>query len=130
MDTSETYIKMCDCGEIQGQWKPTGSDFMWNKATGRKTYIMVERLEAPDYNEDRFIWLPRQDQLQEMLGDFKKCIKLISSVSLVNQGIIYKMGEYLYCDNSTSMEQLWLAFVMKEKYNKIWNGENWTKEDE
>jgi len=27
-----------------------------------------------------------------------------------------------------SMEQLWLAFVMKEKYNKIWNGENWIKE--
>jgi len=25
----------------------------------------------------------------------------------------------------TSMEQLWLAFVMKEKYNKVWNGKEW-----
>jgi hypothetical protein len=24
-----------------------------------------------------------------------------------------------------SWEQLWLAFVMKEKYNKVWNGEDW-----
>jgi len=25
-----------------------------------------------------------------------------------------------------SMEQLWLAFCMAEKYNKTWNGETWT----
>jgi len=25
-------------------------------------------------------------------------------------------------------EQLWLAFVMKEKYDKVWNGDDWTKE--
>ena len=24
-----------------------------------------------------------------------------------------------------SMEQLWLAFVMKKKYGKVWNGEEW-----
>jgi len=23
------------------------------------------------------------------------------------------------------MEQLWLAFVMKEKHNKTWNGKDW-----
>ncbi len=27
----------------------------------------------------------------------------------------------------TSMEQLWLAFVMKELYSKQWNGNNWIK---
>jgi len=27
-----------------------------------------------------------------------------------------------------SMEQLWLAFVMKELYNKQWSGEEWVKE--
>jgi predicted Abi (CAAX) family protease len=27
----------------------------------------------------------------------------------------------------TSMEQLWLAFVMKEQYNKVWNGKDWIK---
>ena len=27
-----------------------------------------------------------------------------------------------------TQEQLWLAFIMKEKYNKVWNGEDWIKE--
>ena len=26
-----------------------------------------------------------------------------------------------------SWEQLWLAFVMKEKFNKIWDGEKWSE---
>jgi hypothetical protein len=29
--------------------------------------------------------------------------------------------------DEASPEQLWLAFVMKEKYNKVWNGEDWVK---
>jgi len=28
----------------------------------------------------------------------------------------------------TSIEQLWLAFVMHEKYQKIWNNEKWIKD--
>ena len=28
-------------------------------------------------------------------------------------------------DSDASMEQLWLAFVMKEKFNKTWDGEKW-----
>jgi len=27
-----------------------------------------------------------------------------------------------------SMEQLWLAFIMSEKYGKVWNGDDWVKE--
>ena len=27
--------------------------------------------------------------------------------------------------NFPLMEQLWLAFVMKEKFGKVWNGEDW-----
>jgi hypothetical protein len=28
-----------------------------------------------------------------------------------------------------SFVELWLAFVMKEKYNKIWNGKDWVKNE-
>ena len=28
----------------------------------------------------------------------------------------------------SSFEQLWLVFVMKEKYGKTWNGQDWVKE--
>jgi len=29
--------------------------------------------------------------------------------------------------NCNSMNELWLAFVMHEKYQKIWTGEKWVK---
>lgn len=28
----------------------------------------------------------------------------------------------------TTWEQLWLAFTMKERFNKVWNGEDWEGE--
>jgi hypothetical protein len=41
-------------------------------------------------------------------------------------------GDYIfvatdYAKQFASSEQLWLAFVMEEKYGKIWNGEGWVK---
>ena len=33
-----------------------------------------------------------------------------------------------YIKSLVSMEQLWLAFVMKELHGKVWDGENWRKE--
>ena len=32
-----------------------------------------------------------------------------------------------YVTSNCSMEQLWLAFVMQEKYKKTWDGEKWIK---
>ena len=75
-------------------------------------------------------WLLRQDQLQEMLDDpisdywhysnhpnYKRHCGLICDINNFASRI-----DTIYAD---SMEQLWLAFVMKEKYNKKWNGETW-----
>lgn len=28
-----------------------------------------------------------------------------------------------------SIEQLWLAFVMHKKYGKVWDGQEWVKEE-
>lgn len=82
-------------------------------------------------NEEDYIqstkstWLPTQAQLQEMLGkDFRK-------VLLARMGNGEYMGldgfvEFAYEDaDSTSMESLWLAFVMKELYQKQWTGSEW-----
>lgn len=37
------------------------------------------------------------------------------------------MSEYEYPKQFVSMEQLWLAFIMKNEYHKIWSGEDWIK---
>lgn len=140
MDTSETYIKMCEkAAEIQAlkpkkdeynynEWSDfsVGSVFWDERVVVIGTINQLEGIcdDCVRHTSKNLIWLPRQDQLQEMLniklesmlGDFYNAI-----------GVLWEAGwtlreEY---EQFTSMEQLWLAFVMKEKYNKIWDGESW-----
>jgi len=141
VDTSETYIKMCEkARRIQDYWlteecsEAESSEYgglFWNKQT-REVFITTEWDEW-----EHSIWLPRQDQLQEMVA-----IPKTASLPTVTQLILfYRFWEredgaqgLPYFAYFTSMEQLWLAFVMKEKYNKIWNGDEWidkriTKQD-
>ena len=66
--------------------------------------------------DNEFIILFRQDQLQEMFGYNKRSLRLIEMFSDFAFDNIKHFKSY---------EQLWLAFVMKEKYNKVWNGYDW-----
>ena len=84
---------------------------------------ILESSPGYEYNEDEitsihnlnFIWLPRQDQLLDMVDEF-----LISS------------GETGYCVENKlfrcfadTLEQALMKFVMRNKFNKMWNFENW-----
>ena len=67
----------------------------------------------------------RQDQSQEMLAEDWDEQLLIADVlrSASNEsGIDW--------DAIDSHEKMWLAFVMYEKFNKTWNGEDWISEKE
>jgi len=67
-----------------------------------------------------FIWLPRQDQLQEMVKDNYDCVydmNLDFTMWWQQISIAHK--------KEMSLEQLWLGFMMQEKYKKIWDGKNW-----
>lgn len=155
MDTSEEYIKMCEkATEIQKQWVPQMGDFFQGRwadntthihcvnygykldgdgffvaMTGREPDMNYEYYTYPQYN---CVWLPRQDQLQEIMN-------------IEYDMLVYEFVEYLCGDTGghggnrfadehvygkfNSYEQLWLAFVMEEKYNKVWNGEDWVIPD-
>jgi len=68
------------------------------------------------------VWLPRQDQLQNIISPYLQ--ELLDTICEKDGDIGYQfMHEY----DLNSMEQLWLAFVMKEKYKKTWDGEQWTQ---
>jgi len=88
------------------------------------------RAESMCNGERDWIELPTQDQLQEMLGnELGELLELLNKYSLYyidDNGI---RSDFWFVHRLTSMEQLWLAFVMKEKYGKVWNGENWIKEE-
>ncbi len=114
MDTSETYIKMCDTEEIQKIWEPQDHDFYFLNKTGVEVITEGDAV-LPHYGWAT--WLPRQDQLQAMIkhGIYESLVILESKM---RQDIGY-WGQF------TSWEQLWLAFCMAEKFNKYWDGEEW-----
>lgn len=76
------------------------------------------------YKLEDVVWLPRQDQLQEMIV---KVVDYETTAEL--EGKFHKFLVWLDEWDFASMEQLWLAFVMKEKYNKSWNGKEWVEND-
>ena len=85
-----------------------------------KTGLWLDIVNTDNYKRAWPLW--EQDQLQEMVINF--------GYGHRNAGIL--IGLSLFSDkygyNDGSMEQLWLAFVMKEKFNKVWDdkGEQWT----
>ncbi|KKK58601.1 hypothetical protein LCGC14_3042760 [marine sediment metagenome] len=124
MDTSKQYIEMCDCPEIQEPKRSAGlvhGDYISPTQRPDQWDIVYDPSKALRYGLLECVWLPRQDQLQEMVG-YKGLPYLLTqtferSVNGESCNYTWNNGEHF-----TSMEQLWLAFVMKEKYDKVWNG--------
>ena len=151
MDTSVEFIKMCEKAvEVQELWKPDDGDFIahWmpvpveNDSTkllekGCIHYDVVmnkwncnwieARITGAFYDlnlthPDKFyIWLPRQDQLQGMVVErWSSVFGMISAFyGWIKSPCIDSVGFH------ASMEQLWLAFIVSEKYNKTWTGTEW-----
>ena len=139
MDTSKEYIKMVDCTEIQGC------------VFGEEGDVVVVRLELHGYNARQdyskgevcivgndgeydvtypstsdFIWLPRQDQLQEMLsGNWE-----LRSFPYTELGGFHRFELLIYADGvifaeGDSIEQVLLKGVMKERHGKVWRNNQW-----
>ena len=175
MDT--TFIKMADCPEMQGQWEPSGWDWVYCKTADADdpNPVMLSDYqtdggfyghEAPHCGEPQcsspvsngayrkgkynpnpsrnfkgeHVWLPTQSQLQEMVKDCDYWIELshyeITGLRALerSQGVEGEREEY-ECSFSrpnrssfSSMEQLWLAFVMGELHSKTWDGKEWVNE--
>ena len=128
MDTSETYIKQSDCPEIQGlvRYKPAVLTFF---DEGKKERPLRIGEDGSYFWGKKEIWLPRQDQLQEMVipEDEKDCLnKYIVLLDDFQDWVLNDCTGLEWAHlHAVTMEQLWLAFVMKEKFNKTWNGDKW-----
>ena len=118
MDTSKEYINMSKKAvEIQHDELHKGDYIEINE----KINLIANTMHYSPADLDNAIWLPRQDQLQEMVepkeyNSYRFVRKLNEFVDKYNAGEL---------TGNPSMEQLWLAFVMKEKYSKTWNGTDW-----
>lgn len=134
-DISETYMKMCEQAPIELKNESFPRDLVKHVVEGivvddRANFWSLKRIAVGKQATQLF----RQDQLQEMVGDYLTVRDYIL-------GIGYKLDEYplglqhtdpfvrKYIEVFTSMEQLWLAIVMWEKCRKVWDGSEWVKED-
>lgn len=75
---------------------------------------------------DTFVYLPRQDELQALC---RFCYSPWDLINMFQRYLSGGLGWWFGFSESNypkpSMEQLWLAFVMKKIFGKVWNGKTW-----
>ena len=137
MDNTKEYILQCEKAEEIQLLKPNPKEEDRNDVEYVSYFYLPEeeRVEILKFDNDEdhpiiggyhddesgAIWLPTQDQLQDLLN-----YELSDLTYDFNEfNFDKKFGGLLSIDKFTSMEQLWLAFVMYEKYVKYWDGKKW-----
>ena len=132
MDTSKEYIKMCNCEEIQKQRESLEGDFYSPQSDGRICVVGILKYAEDIINS---IWLPRQDQLQEMI-DWAYTLDFITHKMNIEKGkthaVVYFTGEQelnfvIRHTNfiADSFEKVLLRIIMRKIHNKIWDDNKW-----
>lgn len=126
MDTSPEYIKMCDCKEVQKQYKRQEGDVLYYR-NGKSSHR--HRLGEPDHlvNKSAWIFLPRQDQIQEMI------YRLVCDYRVLQDFATWCMAQRhkdMKLIKDRTLEQLWLMFFMWRTHYKLWdyNNQGWIDE--
>lgn len=144
MDTSIKYIEMCNVKEIQDLWIPEYGDFYIDNHDTRR--VIGTRIEK-EFSSDRplpipFTWLPRQDQLQEIMKGTHTIGSLIKDLAefydpesvCPDTNDIDRKCKCQYIGKSRrllfdSIEQFQLALSMDELYKKEWDGKRWISKE-
>jgi hypothetical protein len=152
MDTSEKYILMCrKAYRFLGPRKPEAWDY-WlfedarNSLSGERVMVVSAyetdsgvygpgldlKADGTEYPGERNMWpkicpIWQQDQLQAMVISQSREEPWIIAMRLVNY-ISYQAPLVESEKRQWSLEQWWLAFVMKEKYKRTWGGNDWVSE--
>ena len=129
MDKTEFYIKMSDCPEIFNECKFQGGDWFYADGKSWMVYEFNEELSLEEHRKhfEGIVFLPRQDQIQEMLikekfGDFGAHWDMCIDIPVQ---FVAKNPNLELC----SMEQIWLSCYMLSIHQKIWSSkeEKWVK---
>jgi len=120
MDTSKEFVLMCEKAmEIQNscidfQREPHLIPDLFSVSSDTMTTFSTQSRGLID-KQYTIIWLPRQDQLQKMI-DWSGYSYVVSCQAAQINDFYNTLKEV-----PDSMEQLWLAFVMFQKYQKRWD---------
>jgi len=123
----ELFIRMCqEARELQEQWEAKPGDRA--KYPGYQVQFL-DRGHMDYYNFESLIWLPRQEDLQQIVLNKFKDLHWSTNHLLWHFNSWFK--DFLdltskYCLNY-DLTQLWLCYVMEEFYKKYWSGTTWEK---
>lgn len=110
IDNSDLYFNMCDkAEEIQ-------AIFEKNRVNLKDISHVIEI--------EKTTWMPSQEQLQGMVKNNDLLLLLRDFILFVKQCFQTSTTDKNKLQ-FTSMQQLWLAYVMKKNYNKAWNNIRW-----
>lgn len=133
MDITEKYVKMCEkADEVQkfkNEWDGDSPDFWFG--TNQEVFEIAGYFYA---NRAFCPWLPRQEDIQAMFKRIYDVDNMIATFHSWYRGFTIdghlNIREYKDPENKNfnTFEQLWLAFYMRDRHNKIWNGEDWIKD--
>lgn len=117
-----------DDSRISDEFMARVSGISWS--IGMSSYYNVKT--AWYDKRDNCVWLPRQDQLQDMVLGIKNSWNKPNYLTIELREFIDKQIDGDIMDYTIeikysydTMEQLWLAFVMYENYNKKWINNKW-----
>lgn len=122
MDKSDKYILMCrNNTKLQDLWKPDDGDFYYDIDGLKAVNIWTNWRYTTQFHR---YWLPRQDQLQALvMPEFEVYgCDAIEHFMDVFHGFQEENNPLF-----NSMEELTLAFVMHNNYQKKWNSNEWVK---
>ena len=133
----EIYIAMCEKAiPYLGQELEDGQRFLLLNGTysigepceGGREWV---KGEAAIYSEEDFLSEERkyvpiwaQDQLQEMYAP-KGSLQYLGSVFYEGEKVMRELSEEIV-DQITCVESIILMIIMKYKFSKTWDGEDWT----
>ena len=137
VDLSEKYILMNKkADEVQKLLyqgvRLYGTPFWYDNTLIR--ILAGEVFYFADFNEvkKQTVWLPTQDQLQKLTDLSGKVLHLLTGIISPKYRLevdLQSSGIILLIVDGDSLEQIWLKFVMKDKYNKEWDekSKDWRK---
>jgi len=136
---TDNYVKMCEqAEEIQADFKFSMGDWYIENYNTEDQHIivldqgivsrLVQNIILKKYGA---IWLPTQEQLQEMMkteNTWRLGWLMENLYNFANNKYGYNiLSEHYVFKHFDSLNELWLAFVMYKKYHKVWTGEKWIK---
>jgi hypothetical protein len=142
MDKSPDFIKMCSlANEIQQQWRQCYGDFFVSSDGRVECWIPKQRANETVkkgfgvcsrnglIRMTRYTWLPRQDQLIEMAQESGRRYESITQEFFIWAKAAYGPKEEPPSKLFSSMEKIWLAFVMHKNFWKKWHpAEGWQRQ--